>query len=922
MSAPRLDLYKLVVHSIACFVGIHIATTTHAQTQLYVDSAITIGIGSQNGLSWATAYSDLNTAIQTAQGNTLIQKIHVAKGTYYPNRFPFQIQSNGTGIQKTSTSNLDKTFHLRPGLEMYGGYPNGGGTAAPSVYRTILDGSRTGTNPADTASNVVYMGGWFGLVDTAVISGFTIRNGKATLDGNINESGGYGGGIFCMGGIHVIKDCIIINNKSLNGGGAIYVDRATAFVLNDTITNNRSGGVGSYAANLTVHSCYLSNNNGSAINSWKGYNYIINNEMASSNGAGIAQTEMNSHITGNHIHHNKSGGIAINYSYDAYIEGNTIAGHKTTNAGAGIYLYGGKHQIINNLIMNDTSLYGGGIYNFNGFNTITGNTFIHNVAQAGGGIWLQGGGHRIDNNKVIENSAFDKGGGFFFNAVDSILVINNILAGNSSVLEAGGMYLNSVRNYLVAGNVFANNRSANTGGLRCNSWVDTMSKVVNNTFYNNSATDTITGLSYKCGALLPGPKHAFVYNNVFWKNKIGSRDTLYGTDYRGDGVHTFKNNALQLKATSYGTTNNNGFTVSSANNHFAADPVFTQSSNPAGLDNAWGTSDDGLQLHRNSPMVDTGDNALFPFGITMDVKGHSRMSGAKIDLGAYELSCIPANISTYSQVNTCRGDSTTLEVNSSAPYSAIQWFADSAGTTLIDTGYYYSTPALYTTDTLWVSTAGCPGSKTPVTVNVHGSSSAQTVAACDSFAWHNGIYTISGIYNDTLVDMWGCDSVLTLDLTITKLSTAITQNDFTLGVDTGASSYQWLTCDPYTAIPNATFPTYTPTANGGYAVVVFSNGCTDTSGCIYITGLGLEELNTSTRPLINPNPTTGIIVVEIPVGIKDGRLHVCNAIGQTIFKMPVSSGFLRIDLSRYPVGLYHIDIRGSNFNFGSKLLKQ
>ena len=40
------------------------------------------------------------------------------------------------------------------------------------------------------------------------------------------------------------------------------------------------------------------------------------------------------------------------------------------------------------------------------------------------------------------------------------------------------------------------------------------------------------------------------------------------------------------------------------------------------------------------------------------------------------------------------------------------------------------------------------------------------LTACDSTVWGGTTYTTSGMYNDTLVSAAGCDSIITLDLTI------------------------------------------------------------------------------------------------------------------------------------------------------------
>ncbi len=59
-----------------------------------------------------------------------------------------------------------------------------------------------------------------------------------------------------------------------------------------------------------------------------------------------------------------------------------------------------------------------------------------------------------------------------------------------------------------------------------------------------------------------------------------------------------------------------------------------------------------------------------------------------------------------------------------------------------------------------------------------------TAVACDEFNWHGKNYTTTGLYKDTLVNLAGCDSIVTLDLTI-HTSTA---NDTTVAA---CNSFDW-----------------------------------------------------------------------------------------------------------------------------------
>ena len=40
------------------------------------------------------------------------------------------------------------------------------------------------------------------------------------------------------------------------------------------------------------------------------------------------------------------------------------------------------------------------------------------------------------------------------------------------------------------------------------------------------------------------------------------------------------------------------------------------------------------------------------------------------------------------------------------------------------------------------------------------------ITSCDSTEWNGNVYSTSGIYVDTLQTLGGCDSIITMDLTI------------------------------------------------------------------------------------------------------------------------------------------------------------
>ena len=75
----------------------------------------------------------------------------------------------------------------------------------------------------------------------------------------------------------------------------------------------------------------------------------------------------------------------------------------------------------------------------------------------------------------------------------------------------------------------------------------------------------------------------------------------------------------------------------------------------------------------------------------------------------------------------------------------------------------------------------------------------------------------------------------TVDVRVTRSGNAFT------ALATNAQ-FQWLDCNGFGLINNATSSVFTATANGSYAVRVTQNGCVDTSNCLSVTGVGIHSI--------------------------------------------------------------------------------
>ncbi len=147
----------------------------------------------------------------------------------------------------------------------------------------------------------------------------------------------------------------------------------------------------------------------------------------------------------------------------------------------------------------------------------------------------------------------------------------------------------------------------------------------------------------------------------------------------------------------------------------------------------------------------------------------------------------------------------------------------------------------------------------PVTIGFTSNVTQQFITLChgDSVTIGANTYSISGTYFDVLQDVNGDDSTVVSIVNVsnpiinfvTESITSITVNAPT------ATSLRWINClDGTTAAGTGAFGfTFTPSANGTYAVIADHNTCIDTSECVVIDQLGISELSKEYL-ILYPNP--------------------------------------------------------------------
>ncbi|CAI8350231.1 MAG: Xyloglucanase [Owenweeksia sp. TMED14] len=219
------------------------------------------------------------------------------------------------------------------------------------------------------------------------------------------------------------------------------------------------------------------------------------------------------------------------------------------------------------------------------------------------------------------------------------------------------------------------------------------------------------------------------------------------------------------------------------------------------------------------------------------------------------------------------------------------------------------------TSTPTVSLTNIHGCDSVITLNLSISNQTTTgtdnITACLIHQWIDGItYTTStSSPTHTLTGSNGCDSVVTLNLTIQSVNTSVVQTGTTLTAQASSATFFWMDCSTMTIIPGQMNSAYTPTANGSYAVIVTQNSCSDTSSCFTISGIGFDEKNIDFFLKVIPNPNRGEFTMTRSICNNDAMLSIYSIDGKIVFEGLWAAGQTQknLDLNVSP-GIYNASI--------------
>ena len=199
-------------------------------------------------------------------------------------------------------------------------------------------------------------------------------------------------------------------------------------------------------------------------------------------------------------------------------------------------------------------------------------------------------------------------------------------------------------------------------------------------------------------------------------------------------------------------------------------------------------------------------------------------------------------------------------------------------------------------------------------------------SVCDDegYIFNNETLQASGTYTAVFETASGCDSTVTLHLTVIEVNTDVDQADGVLTARADDATFQWIDCATGQPIPGATEKAFAPAATGNYAVLITQNGCADTSDCYLVQVLTSHEPAGLSAWVLQPNPAiqrTSIVFDQAVA--EEFRVEVYDEAGRLLYRRQMASGTGRveIDLAAMPAGMLLVRLAGEAGDSVKYLLK-
>ncbi|MFP9118756.1 T9SS type A sorting domain-containing protein, partial [Flavobacterium sp. RNTU_13] len=162
-----------------------------------------------------------------------------------------------------------------------------------------------------------------------------------------------------------------------------------------------------------------------------------------------------------------------------------------------------------------------------------------------------------------------------------------------------------------------------------------------------------------------------------------------------------------------------------------------------------------------------------------------------------------------------------------------------------------------------------------------------------------------------------CATAANMTVEVTSIDTAVTvfSNTITATTSSLGATYQWIDCANNQPIAGETDFFYVAMENGSYSVIITENGCSATSECTVISGLGIKPVVKSNWKLY-PNPTSDVLFIDTNETLD---IVITDMTGKTIIHQRLKLGENSIKVSNLSSGVYIVN---SDSGMHAKFIKK
>ena len=122
------------------------------------------------------------------------------------------------------------------------------------------------------------------------------------------------------------------------------------------------------------------------------------------------------------------------------------------------------------------------------------------------------------------------------------------------------------------------------------------------------------------------------------------------------------------------------------------------------------------------------------------------------------------------------------------------------------------------------------------------------------------------------------------------------------------ATYQWMDCATNSIVVGETSSTFTPNVRGQYAVIVTQNGCVDTSDCVNVYPVSVEEAMEETTIQVMPNPFQTDFTLVTHHSDLGAMVTITDVTGRVIIRQQLHEERQVFNLQEFAAGMYFINI--------------